>query len=110
MSVQLRGRLRPRPFFVVAEPDRAACLLASAEAGEPTAIPGDLYTLMAGLACGEPSLLAWQELSRATDAFMAVPDEAAVECMRLLARQGAQRGRIGDLGDDEVGRCADRTR
>jgi diaminopropionate ammonia-lyase len=39
VSVQLRARLRPRPFFVVAEPDRAACLLASAEAGEPVAIP-----------------------------------------------------------------------
>jgi diaminopropionate ammonia-lyase len=84
--------------FVVAEPDRAACLLASAEAGEPVAIPGDLDTLMAGLACGEPSILAWQELSRAADAFMALPDEAAVECMRLLARQGIVAGESGVAG------------
>lgn len=98
VSVQLRTSFPDRPIFVVVEPDRAACLLASAEAGEPVAIPGDLDTLMAGLACGEPSLLAWQELSRATDAFMAVPDEAAVECMRLLARMGVEAGESGVAG------------
>jgi diaminopropionate ammonia-lyase len=59
--------------------------MASAEAGEPTTVPGALDTLMAGLACGEPSLLAWQELERAAFAFMAVPDESAVACMRALA-------------------------
>ena len=98
VSVQLRSRVNPRPMFIVAEPDRAACLLASAEAGEPVAIPGDLDTVMAGLACGEPSLLAWQELSRAADAFMAVPDEAAVDCMRLLARLGIVSGESGVAG------------
>ncbi|MFB9970231.1 pyridoxal-phosphate dependent enzyme [Pseudoroseomonas cervicalis] len=48
---------------------------------------GDLDTLMAGLACGEPSLLAWQELERAGFAFMAVADDSAVDGMRLLARR-----------------------
>ncbi len=98
VSVQLRSTFAARPIFVVAEPDKAACLLASAEAGEPVAIPGDLDTLMAGLACGEPSLLAWQELSRAADAFMAVPDEAAVDCMRLLAGQRIVAGESGVAG------------
>lgn len=88
VSAQMRARYGARPpRLVVVEPDRAACLLASAEAGQPTAIEGRLDTLMAGLACGEPSLLAWQELERAAFAFMAVPDEAAVACMRLLARR-----------------------
>jgi diaminopropionate ammonia-lyase len=98
VSVHLRSRLAPPPALVVVEPDRAACLLASAEAGEPVAIPGDLDTLMAGLACGEPSLLAWQELSRATAAFMAVPDAAAVACLRLLARHGIVIGESGVAG------------
>lgn len=98
VSVQLRSAISPRPIFVVAEPDKAACLMASAEAGQPTAIPGDLDTLMAGLACGEPSLLAWQELSRAADAFMAVPDGSAVDCMRLLARQRIVAGESGVAG------------
>jgi diaminopropionate ammonia-lyase len=98
VSVQMRARYRPAPELIVAEPDRAACLLASAELGQPTAIPGDLDTLMAGLACGEPSLLAWQELERGAAAFMAVPDEAAVECMRLLARAGMVSGESGVAG------------
>ena len=88
VSVQMRARYRAEaPRLIVVEPERAACLLASAEAGQPTAIEGELDTLMAGLACGEPSLLAWQELERAAFAWMAVPDESAVDCMKLLARR-----------------------
>ncbi len=98
VSVQSRARFHLAPALIVVEPDRAACLLASAELGEPTAIPGDLDTLMAGLACGEPSLIAWQELDRATTAFMAIPDEAAVACMRLLADRGIVAGESGAAG------------
>ncbi|MBY0332662.1 MAG: diaminopropionate ammonia-lyase [Acetobacteraceae bacterium] len=88
VSVQMRTTFAARPpRLVVVEPDRAACLLASAEAGERVALEGALDTLMAGLACGEPSLLAWQELERAAFAFIAVPDAAAVDCMRALARR-----------------------
>jgi len=87
VSVQLRARFGAGVKVIVAEPDKAACLLASAEAGEPVAVPGDLDTLMAGLACGEPSLLAWQELERGAFAFVSVPDESAVDCMKLLARR-----------------------
>lgn len=86
VSVQLRARFGEAPRLVVVEPERAACLLASAEAGRAVAVPGALDTLMAGLACGEPSLLAWQELERAAFAFMAVSDDSAVDVMRLLAR------------------------
>lgn len=74
-----------RPRFVVVEPERAACLYSSAEAGRPVAAEGDLDTLMAGLACGEVSLLAWQILSAGADDFMTVADEAALGVMRLLA-------------------------
>lgn len=85
VSVQMRARFGAGVKVIVAEPDKAACLLASAEAGEPTTVPGDLDTLMAGLACGEPSLLAWQELERGAFAFVSVPDESAVACMKALA-------------------------
>jgi diaminopropionate ammonia-lyase len=98
VSAQARARFRPAPALVVVEPDRAACLLASAELGAATAIPGDLDTLMAGLACGEPSPLAWQELDHAAMAFMAIPDDAAVACMRLLAGQGIVGGESGVAG------------
>jgi diaminopropionate ammonia-lyase len=98
VAVQMRAWLQPAPALIVVEPDRAACLLASAELGEPTTAPGNLDTLMAGLACGEPSIVAWQILDRAAAAFMAIPDEAAVACMRLLARHGIVAGESAVAG------------
>lgn len=83
------------PSVVVVEPETAACLLASAEAGKPTAVGGDLQTIMAGLACGEPSIIAWPILESGVAAFIAIPDEAAVKTMRLLAS--------GDAGARIVG-------
>jgi diaminopropionate ammonia-lyase len=71
--------------FVVVEPDRADCLLQSARAGAVVAVKGDLDTLMAGLACGEVSLLAWDFLATGASAFCTIPDAAAVDGMRLLA-------------------------
>src|SRR5690606_3200503 len=75
-----------RPTIVLADPDRSACWFDSFRAGRPTAVDGDLHTLMAGLACGEVSLLAWEVLKDHADAAIAVPDPAAVEMMRALAR------------------------
>jgi diaminopropionate ammonia-lyase len=98
VSVQMRAAFTPAPQIVVVEPDRSACLLASAQLGERTSIPGDLDTLMAGLACGEPSPLAWQELERGAAAFMAIPDTAAVATMRLLAQAGIVAGESGVAG------------
>jgi diaminopropionate ammonia-lyase len=78
-----------RPVFVVAEPDQADCLLQSARAGHPVTVAGGLDTLMAGLACGEVSLLAWEILDHGAAAFCSVTDQDAVAVMRLLARPDA---------------------
>ena len=80
-----------RPRFVIVEPEKADCFYRSAVAGRPTPAEGALDTIMAGLACGEVSPLAWQILEIGADAFMTIDDEAAVDCMRLLAD-----GRFGD--------------
>jgi diaminopropionate ammonia-lyase len=98
VSVHLRAHCAPAPRVVVVEPEAAACLLASARAGKPVLVPGDLDTLMAGLACGEPSPLAWAELGRAGFAFMAIPDRAAVAAMRTLAGLGIVSGESGVAG------------
>jgi diaminopropionate ammonia-lyase len=90
-----------RPRLVVVEPDRADCLFRSAAAGELTAAPGDLDTVMAGLACGEPSLLAWRILDPGADAFMTIADEAALQAMRLLA-EGAGGDRPVVAGESAV--------
>ncbi len=73
------------PVVTVVEPETAACLLESAVAGKPTAVGGDLETIMAGLACGEPSIIAWPILEGGASAFMAIPDGAVADTMRLLA-------------------------
>jgi diaminopropionate ammonia-lyase len=80
-----------RPRTMVVEPDQADCLYRSAQCGRPTPAEGALDTIMVGLACGEVSLLAWPILDRGADAFMTVGDDAAAECMRLLAFD-----RVGD--------------
>jgi len=73
------------PTVVVVEPENAACLFESAKAGKPTTVGGDLETIMAGLACGEPSIIAWPILAGGVSAFMAIGDDAAAATMRLLA-------------------------
>jgi len=79
---RLEGR---RPRFVVVEAEQADCVFRSIQAGERITVDGELDTLMAGLACGEVSVLAWQILRQAVDQVLTVPDQAAVDCMRLLA-------------------------
>ncbi len=74
-----------RPRIIVVEPLQAACLFESARAGQLQTVGGALDTVMAGLACGEASVLAWQVLQAGADAFMTIPDEQALDIMRLLA-------------------------
>ena len=67
------------------EPDRAGCLYRSIEIGDgqPHSFPGELDTIMAGLACGDPNPLAWQVLSDCADAFLVCPDYVAAKGMRV---------------------------
>lgn len=92
------GKGAERPIFIVVEPDKAACLFESAKAGAVTAVGGDLDTIMAGLACGEPSILAWRVLDHGADAFMTIGDDAAADAMRLLAQLGVVGGESGVAG------------
>lgn len=75
------------PKFVVVEPTNAACLYETAKYndGKCHNVTGDLDTIMAGLACGEPSPIAWEILSRQADVFLKVPDYIAARGMRILA-------------------------
>ena len=86
------------PMLVGVEPAHAAGMLASMEAGEIVSVPGPHDSIMAGLNCGAPSMLAWPIVSRATDIFVSVPDERAREAMRLLAADGVVAGETGAAG------------
>ena len=79
-----------RPCFISVEPTQADCLLQSAIQGRPAKATGTVDSVMAGLACGETSPLAWRFLQPCVDAFMTIEDEQAIEAMRTLA-QGSER-------------------
>lgn len=81
-----------RPRFIVVEPEQADCLLQSAIAGRPERARGSVDSVMAGLACGETSPLAWRFLQPTVDLFMTVSDIQAEDAMRVLAD-----GRHGDV-------------
>lgn len=72
-----------RPLSVVVEPTKAACLYESMRAGEMRSVIGDLDTIMAGLACGDPNPLAWNVLIETADVFAACPDYVAAKGMRV---------------------------
>jgi diaminopropionate ammonia-lyase len=75
------------PIFVVVEPTNADCLFQSAVNGEPTVVHGDLDTVMAGLACGEVSLLAWSILESYVPHFLTIHDDSVSKTMQLLANR-----------------------
>ena len=83
----LQESLECPPIFVVVEPVNADCLFQSAANGEPTAVHGDLDTIMAGLACGEVSVLAWSILESHVPHFMSITDESIPKAMQLLANR-----------------------
>lgn len=73
------------PMSIVVEPRTAACLYHSVQVGDgdPHTANGDLHTVMAGLACGEPSPLAWPVLRDCADFIVTVPDYVAARGMRM---------------------------
>ncbi len=75
-----------RPRFILVEPMLADCYFQSMRAGHPVAVTGSLQTIMAGLACGEVSPIAWQILSRAADDACVVCEDDVREAMRSLHR------------------------
>jgi diaminopropionate ammonia-lyase len=78
-----------RPAVVIVEPQQADCLYQSAVQGTAARATGSVDSVMAGLACGEASPLAWRFLESGADFFMTVEDEDAVEAMQRLAQGNA---------------------
>jgi diaminopropionate ammonia-lyase len=76
---------KDRPRHVVVEPDRADCLYQSAVHGRPTTVDIGDETIMAGLSCGEVSLIGWDILSAGCDDFMTISDDLVAPVMRRLS-------------------------
>ncbi len=96
-----------RPVFTVVEPENAACYYESMIKGngKPHIVEGNLATIMAGLACGEPNPLAWGILHDYADMFISCPDEVTLTGMRMLGNplQGDDRVISGESGAVTLG-------
>ena len=88
------------PRFVIIESEHAACLMKSARQGRPAAVKVRRETVMAGMSCGEVSLIAWEILRRAASDFVTIADGAVAPAMRMLASGMAGGGEI------EAGECS----
>ena len=67
------------PAMVVVEASAADCLYRGAAAGdgEIRIVDGDMETIMAGLACGEPNITSWDILKNHVSCFISLEDCAA---------------------------------
>ena len=75
------------PISMVVEPTKAACLYESMRIGDgkPHGVTGELDTIMAGLACGDPNPMAWETLYNCADFFAKCPDYVAAKGMRVYS-------------------------
>lgn len=98
---------KAKPTIVIVEPNKADCIYrtAGADDGKVHIITGDMNTIMAGLACGEPCTVGWEMLSRYADYFVSMPDAIAAKGMRVLGNplSGDERVISGESGAATTG-------
>jgi diaminopropionate ammonia-lyase len=87
-----------RPVIIGVEPSCAACVLESVASGHLVTLHHEQDSIMAGLNCSAPSLVAWPLLSQGIDVYLAIEDERVPEAMRLLAADGIIAGQTGAAG------------
>jgi len=88
----------PRARLVGVEPTSAACVFESVVAGHIVTLEHPQTSIMAGLNCATPSLVAWPLVSRGIDVYLAVPDEPIADATRVLAEDGIVAGECGAAG------------
>jgi len=100
-----------RPIIAIVEPNKADCLYRTAQAndGERHFVTGDMDTIMAGLACGEPCSIGWNVLSDYADHFLSCPDYVAAKGMRILGNPAGTDDRLisGESGAAAFGCVAE---
>ena len=95
------------PVSFVVEPTVANCHFRSVEKGDGSIVNvgGDMDTMMAGLACGEPNIISWDILRNKSTFFTAIEDEHAAHGMRVLGAplRGDPRVISGESGASTMG-------
>jgi len=96
-----------KPKISVVEADLAACIYQSALAADEAAriVTGDMATIMAGLACGQPNETGWSILRDNGELFFSCPDEVTAHGMRVLGNPIGEDSRIisGESGAVTMG-------
>ncbi len=100
-----------KPVITIVEPNKADCLYRTAEAndGQRHFVKGDMDTIMAGLACGEPCSIGWNILKDYADYFISCPDYVAARGMRILGNPSGKDDRVisGESGAAAFGCVAE---
>ena len=98
------------PITVVMEADVADCHYKSAieKDGKIRFVDGDMQTIMAGLACGEPNTISFDILVNHTTVFTSLPDWVAAKGMRMLGApiKGDPQVTAGESGAPAMGLIA----
>ena len=77
---------KDKPIITIVEPNTADCIFRTAKAGDGKLhfAEGDMKTIMAGLACGEPCDVGWRVLESYADYALRCEDYVAAKGMRML--------------------------
>lgn len=100
-----------KPIITIVEPNKADCIYRTALAndGKLHAVRGDMHTIMAGLACGVPCTIGWEQLGQYAENFVSMPDWVAAKGMRVLGNPCGEDPRVisGESGASSTGFVAE---
>ncbi|MFT8395952.1 diaminopropionate ammonia-lyase [Propionibacterium sp.] len=89
---------RSARLLVGVEPVNGDCVLQSVEAGKPITITETQDSAMAGLNCGTPALIAFDDNRNGFNALVSVDDAGNEVAMKLLHADGVEAGESGSAG------------
>ncbi|MFW2489921.1 diaminopropionate ammonia-lyase [Clostridium chromiireducens] len=100
-----------RPITTIVEPNKADCIYRTSEKndGKLHFVTGDMDTIMAGLACGEPCRIGYEVLHDYSDNFVSCPDYVTAKGMRVMGNPVESDKKIisGESGAVTVGLIAE---
>lgn len=100
-----------RPITTIVEPNKADCIYRTSEKndGKLHFVTGDMDTIMAGLACGEPCRIGYEVLRDYSDNFVSCPDYVTAKGMRIMGNpiEGDKKIISGESGAVTVGLIAE---
>ncbi|MHA7224243.1 diaminopropionate ammonia-lyase [Arthrobacter sp. RHLT1-20] len=83
------------PVLLSAEPETAACIAQSLQAGRPVVVDTSYPSIMSGLNCGTPSELGWPALMAGIDAAVSVSEAECRQAVMDLQSLGLDVGPCG---------------